>query len=92
MFPHEPSAEEIAAFEEEQEMAEAYSEMMTKRIRRLFIEELTTDQLEALNVVFNHIGASAAPYATVQWYAGIVYSAIAARELLLGEGKEPEEL
>ena len=89
---HEPTPEQIEQFEREQERAEAYNEMMTARIRRLFSEELTKDQLEALRVVFDHIGNSQVPTAVSQWYSGIVYGCMAVRDIVLGEGEEPEGL
>lgn len=89
---HEPTPEQIEEFEREQARAEAYNEMMTQRVRRLFSEELTKDQLDVMRLVFDHIGNSQAPVAVSQWYSGIVYGCIAVREIVLDEGEEPEEL
>lgn len=89
---HEPTPEQIEQFEEEAERAEAYNEMMTQRVRRLFAEELTKDQLDVMRLVFDHIGNSQVPVAVSQWYSGIVYGAIAVRDIVLGEGEEPEAL
>lgn len=86
----EPTEEDIAKAKAEYDKAVMYGEMLTQRVRRMIAEELSHDQLEALQAMFAHISNSAHPIIIANWYEGIVHGTLAVRDIVLGE-KEPVE-
>jgi hypothetical protein len=66
-----------------------YQEMMSRRIRRMIAEELTYDQLEALQMILSNVSNSQNPTGIANWYEGIVHGTLTTRDILMGE-KEDE--